>query len=347
MLQATKEQPHAGAVLFGGEGVLPLAACGVYPKTRVWGSNEKMLHNYSATARLRIELRWGCEESSEKTAVGSGDSLKYDPFGRRIYKQSPNATSIFAYDGPNLIETVNATGGVVAHYTQSPNIDEPLAMQRGTTTDYYEADGLGSVTSLTDSTGAVAQGYTYDSFGNLTNSTGTLRNYFRYTAREFDTETNLYYYRARYYDQSVGRFISEDPKGFDGGVDFYRYVSNNVTDKVDPFGFAPCWDKLTITGVASCSAQFVSAKGITCRGGDPPGAVQSLCSDIQKAIQKDKSDEFPAYPCPSGQCCKNMQPQTTVQLNNQEFTVKKKGCTVVFRLTGVFTVNGNAGTCSQ
>jgi YD repeat-containing protein len=86
-------------------------------------------------------------------------TFKYDPFGRRIYKQSPNATSIFVYDGDSLIETVNATGGVVARYTQGQNIDEPLAMQRGTITDYYEADGLGSITSLTDPTGAVARGH--------------------------------------------------------------------------------------------------------------------------------------------------------------------------------------------
>ena len=114
-------------------------------------------------------------------------TFKYDPFGRRIEKISPNATSIFAYDADNLVETMNATGGLVAHYTQGQNIHEPLAMQRGATTDYYEADGLGSITSLTASNGTVAQSYTYDSFGNTTNSSGSLRNYFQYTGREFDT----------------------------------------------------------------------------------------------------------------------------------------------------------------
>ena len=110
------------------------------------------------------------------TLPGTGGTVtfKHDPFGRRIYKQSANATSILVYDGNNLIETVNTTGGTVARYAQGQSIDEPLAMQRGTTIDYYEADGLGSITSLMDSTCAVVQGYTYDSFGNQTNSTGTL-----------------------------------------------------------------------------------------------------------------------------------------------------------------------------
>ena len=104
MLYGSKEQPHVAKVLFGSEYVLPLAAAGVYPKTRVWGSKPENAHCSSATPPLRIELRWGCEESSEKTAVGSGVSFKYDPFGRRIYKSSSNATSVFAYDGDNLIE---------------------------------------------------------------------------------------------------------------------------------------------------------------------------------------------------------------------------------------------------
>jgi RHS repeat-associated protein len=154
-------------------------------------------------------------------------SFNYDPFGRRIEKVSPTTTSIFAYDGGNLVETVIASGGEVARYTQGQNIDEPLAMERSSTVDYYDADGLGSITSLTASNGTVAQSYTYDSFGNTTNSTGSLTNFFRYTAREFDTETNLYYYRARYYDPSVGRFLSEDPLHFVAGTNFYPYTGNN------------------------------------------------------------------------------------------------------------------------
>lgn len=167
------------------------------------------------------------------------NTFKYDPFGRRIEKISPTTTSIFAYDGDNLIETVNSTGGLVAHYTQGEGIDEPLAMQRGATTDYYEADGLGSITSLTGSNGSVAQSYTYDSFGNQAASSGSLTNFLRYTAREFDTETNLYYYRARYYDPTSGRFLSEDPVKFRGGVDFFEYVDNNPVNLIDPIGLWP------------------------------------------------------------------------------------------------------------
>jgi RHS repeat-associated protein len=172
------------------------------------------------------------------TLPGTGGtvSFKYDPFGRRIYKSSFSGTSVFAYDGDNLVEETNSTGTVVARYEQTLNIDEPLAALRSSATSYYHNDGLGSITSLSNAAGALAQTYTFDSFGKTTNSTGSLTNPFQFTAREFDTETNLYYYRARYYDPTTGRFINEDPIGFHGGEDFYLYAANEPTLLVDPSG---------------------------------------------------------------------------------------------------------------
>jgi hypothetical protein len=118
-------------------------------------------------------------------------SFLYDPFGRRIYKSSSSGISIYTYEGGNLVEEMNASGGVVARYTQTDSIDEPVAMLRGGTTSYYEQNGLGSVTSLSNTAGAAAQTYTFDSFGNQTASSGSLTNSIRYASREFDPETNL------------------------------------------------------------------------------------------------------------------------------------------------------------
>jgi uncharacterized protein RhaS with RHS repeats len=87
--------------------------------------------------------------------------------------------------------------------SQGQNIDEPLAESTAGAMGFYEQDGLGSVTSLTNSSGALAQTYTFDSFGNTTNSSGSVSNPFRYTGRDFDSETGLYYYRARYYDPRI------------------------------------------------------------------------------------------------------------------------------------------------
>ena len=85
----------------------------------------------------------------------------------------------------------------------------------------------------------MANTYTYDSYGNLTASSGSVPNPLSYTGRELDTETGLYYYRARYYDATGGRFVSEDPINFSAGVNFYRYVGNKAISLRDPTGKDP------------------------------------------------------------------------------------------------------------
>jgi RHS repeat-associated protein len=70
-------------------------------------------------------------------------------------------------------------------------------------------------------------------------SSGSLTNPFQYTAREFDSEANLYFYRARYYDPPAGRFLGEDPIQFASGIDFYAYVSNRPQNFADPLGLSP------------------------------------------------------------------------------------------------------------
>src|ERR1700728_605203 len=167
---------------------------------------------------------------------GGTTTFKYDPFGRRIQKCGPLGTTNYLYDGTTSVEEVDSAGNVLARYTQGSHIDEPFAELRSGTISYYEDDGGDSVTSLTSSAGAVANSYAYDSLGKLTASTGMLVNPFSYTTREFDQEASIYYYRARYYDPSVGRFISEDPIGFGGGTHFYRYASNNPVLFDDPLG---------------------------------------------------------------------------------------------------------------
>ncbi|MGA7503784.1 MAG: RHS repeat-associated core domain-containing protein [Candidatus Sulfotelmatobacter sp.] len=115
-----------------------------------------------------------------------------------------------------------------------------MAESRATTSEYYEADVLGSITSLSSSAGTVANTYTYDSFGNAIDSTGTVSNAFQYTGRELDSETGIYYNRARYYEPATGRFLNEDPIKFLGGINFYPYVSDDPVDFSDPSGLCYC-----------------------------------------------------------------------------------------------------------
>jgi len=127
---------------------------------------------------------------------GTGTTtFKYDPFGRRIQKSGPLGTTNYLYDGQdissNVIEELDSVGNVLARYTQGPGIDRPLAEFNSGAASYYEADALGSVTSLSNSAGAAVNTYSYDSFGNLITSAGVITNHFQYTGREVDPETGL------------------------------------------------------------------------------------------------------------------------------------------------------------
>jgi RHS repeat-associated protein len=103
----------------------------------------------------------------------------------------------------------------------------------------FHHDQVNSVVALSDHNGAKTQSIVYGPFGENISSTGSSSNSMKYTGREQDAETGLYYYRARYYDPEVGRFISEDPIGFDGGINFYAYVGNSPLQMTDPSGELP------------------------------------------------------------------------------------------------------------
>jgi RHS repeat-associated protein len=188
----------------------------------------------------------------------------------------------YIYDGDNIIQEVGRSGNPEVRYTYGPGIDEPLAMQVGRVISYYEADGLGTITSLSGPGGVLRGTYQYDSFGMPKSSTDRA-NFYRYTARQLDPETGLYYYRARYYDPSIGRFLSEDPIGFGGGVNFYGYVSNNPTGLVDPTGldsitFGPI--TIPIPGSRCQQAHWYCYQTMT------PGEV--VAEDLHEAVHRDQ-----------------------------------------------------------
>jgi len=97
-------------------------------------------------------------------------------------------------------------------------------------------DNLGTVRDLIKNDGVLGEHYKYDSFGAITSGNTSLTRYL-FTSREFDTDTNLQYNRARYYDATTGRWLSHDPLSFAAGdTNTYRYVGNNAMNATDPSG---------------------------------------------------------------------------------------------------------------
>jgi RHS repeat-associated protein len=170
-------------------------------------------------------------------------SFKYDPFDRRIEKKVIDSVGTiirtYFYEGEDIVlEYVNnGTTSTKIQYVHGPGVDQPLAMIRGGQSYFFHADGLGSIVAMTDANKNIVQRYRYESFGMLTPQQPGFDNAYTYTAREWDKEIGLYYYRARYYDPMEGRFISKDPIGFAGGdVNLYGYVQNNPVNLIDPYG---------------------------------------------------------------------------------------------------------------
>ena len=192
---------------------------------------------------------------------GRSLNYKYDALGRRIQRTTRNgANERYVYDGNDVLLDLNADWSVATTYLNGPGIDNHLRQTSATTgVSYYLTDHLGSTAALTDATGNIVEQLTYDSFGN---SSGSSLTRYTYTGREFDSDTGLYYYRARFYDPQVGRFISEDPIGFAGGMNRYSYVGNNPVDSSDPLGLRPL--PRSRTGTRECNPAETAACGKIC-----------------------------------------------------------------------------------
>ncbi len=133
----------------------------------------------------------------------------YDGFGRRIAKTVDGTKTYFIYDGDQIIEERDSSGSLLASYVYGDGIDEVLTMNRASQNYYYFYDGLGSVTDITNSKGEVAESYSYDVYG-APSQLSAIGNRYYFTGREFDSETELYYFRARYYSPAIGRFLQRD-----------------------------------------------------------------------------------------------------------------------------------------
>ena len=164
-------------------------------------------------------------------------AYRYDGFGRRIEKDVAGVITRYVYYGEDILLEYDGANTLLARYSNGELTDQPFVVERGGQSFFYQADHQGSVTQITDAAGFVVNAYEYDSYGNIESAVEGVPNPFTYTAREFDAESGFYYYRARYYDLEIGRFLKEDPIGFAAGdVSLYRYVFNNPVNLIDPDG---------------------------------------------------------------------------------------------------------------
>jgi len=170
---------------------------------------------------------WDARNQLASIAGGATASFQYDASGRRASKTVGGVGTQFLYDGPNAVQELSGSTPLANSLTGG--VDEVFTRTGQAGTWNFLSDALGSTLGLTNGSGALVEQYTYEPFGN-TSVAGSVFNPTQYTGRENDG-TGLYYNRARYYDPSIERFISEDPLGH--AADFAPAGSDAPTFKIN------------------------------------------------------------------------------------------------------------------
>ena len=222
---------------------LPLAlASATYDganRLTAWGSTSLTYDlNGNLIADGTTSYTWNVRDQLTGLSAGASASFKYDGLGRRRGKTVSSTTTNFLYDGLNLVQELTGGGTPTGNLLTGVGIDEVFTRTDAGGTSTLLTDALGSTLALTDGSGTVQTSYTYDAFGATSASGATSTNPGQFTGRENDS-TGLYFYRARFYNPQLQRFVSEDPLGFAGGLNLFTYAANQPTGFVDPLGLKP------------------------------------------------------------------------------------------------------------
>ncbi len=166
-------------------------------------------------------------------------SYGYDPVGKRISKTVSGITTYFYSSEDGLVAEADNNGAVTTSYHWQMNTPwgtDPMFIRQGGVYGYYVTDHLGTPQRVVGRNGAVLWGAVYDAFGGADIVTASLVNNLRFPGQYYDAESGLHYNYWRYYEPGTGRYVSSDPIGLAGGVNFYGYVGGNPVGRIDPLG---------------------------------------------------------------------------------------------------------------
>lgn len=226
-----------------------------------YDNNGSMKTRSSGTETVTYD--WVNDGENRLIGVTNGTSASqfvYDAFGTRVAAINNGVRTNYLtapiWGLPEVLMEYDATGAVKADYTQGVGL---VRSRHDGREGFYHTDGLGSTRVITDTVGLVTDRYTYDAFGGLLNQSGTFGNSFGFAGEQRDSATGLDYLRARYYDSSLGRFVSKD--AFPGYLDDpmsqhdYQYAHANPVSNTDPSGYFTMGDMMaTLNTISSLAA---------------------------------------------------------------------------------------------
>jgi RHS repeat-associated protein len=202
----------------------------------------------SRTDKNNVVTSFGWDQANRLTSYGSTATYAYNGDGLRASKTVSGTTSQFVWDVVDGLP-LTISDGAGAYVTGSGGL--PLEQVNGSAVTFYHQDQLGSTRDLTNASSGTVAAYSFDAYGNLTSTPPSVANPFQFGGQYLDSESGLYYMRARYYDSSVGQFIARDPAG-SVTREAYAYASNSPLNISDPTGLGPPRDENTQDPPTTC-----------------------------------------------------------------------------------------------
>jgi RHS repeat-associated protein len=242
----------------------------------------------------------------------------YDALGRRVFKADAFGTTVFAWDGDQQV--LELRGASQNHTIYQPNSFVPLAQVHNGHLHHLHTDHLGTPLEASNDAGELTWRVTYRTWGNvvreeweegIASGLGSeadadpgqrrITQNLRFQGQYFDAETGLHYNRFRYYDPTVGRFVSNDPIGLSGGTNLYQYAPNPIK-WIDPWGLIGemLGNASELPVIKSGTKEWDAAVKAIQEGGKTNFRV-SCESDAEKLLRQAKTGikKMPTYcPCP-------------------------------------------------
>jgi len=225
-------------------------------------------------------------------------TYKYDALGRRLQKSTGGVTTTFVHDGDQVVAEYEGAA-LKRRYIYGTYIDEPLAMVTSTGTLYYHQSRIYSVMAMTNSSGQLAERYGYTPYGKrrvvhpggTTLTASAVGNQVGFTGRYHDGETQLTYFRARYQDAELGRFVGRDPL-FMPPLNRYAYVDSSPSNWMDPSGF--------VKGGFKCTYNWEKGEFEKCEFWNPPETPRQLIDEngMPRMPTRPEPPERPRYETP-------------------------------------------------